>query len=253
MSSRGRAMRARASASICCSPPESVPADCRVRSASAGKWASTRSSSPRSRPRRVQAPRLRFSRTLSSANVPRPSGTCAIPARATASGERRSSERPAREIRPLRRTVPETARSIVVFPAPFAPRTATTSPSPTASETPCRALIGPYRASTRSSSSSGAKVCLYYGRIASHLGRCSGRDPPAEAQDVDPVGDAHDEVNVVFDDEDGELELGAEAPDERRQPLHLLVVEAAGGLVEEQQSRPRREGAGELDALPRAV
>jgi hypothetical protein len=50
---------------------------------------------------------------------------------------------PANAIRPLRRTVPDTARNVVVFPAPFAPSTATTSPSSTASVTPCSALTGP--------------------------------------------------------------------------------------------------------------
>ena len=49
--------------------------------------------------------------------------------------ERRSSERPASEIRPARRTVPETARSVVVFPAPFGPRYPKTSPSRTARST----------------------------------------------------------------------------------------------------------------------
>ena len=39
-------------------------------------------------------------------NVPRPSGTCAIPARATASGPPRSGL-PSNVISPLRRTVPE--------------------------------------------------------------------------------------------------------------------------------------------------
>jgi hypothetical protein len=44
---------------------------------------------------------------------------------------------------PLCRTVPETARSVVVFPAPFAPRTATIEPSSTASDTPCSAFVAP--------------------------------------------------------------------------------------------------------------
>src|SRR5439155_5893348 len=102
----------------------------------------------------MYAPSRRFSRTDSSAKVPRPSGTCAIPRRATASGAR-GSRSPAKTSSPLRRTVPEIARSVVVFPAPFAPSTATSSPSSTSSETPWSALTGPYRASTSRSSSSG--------------------------------------------------------------------------------------------------
>src|SRR5436305_1390155 len=50
---------------------------------------------------------------------------------------------PSKSITPLRATVPEIARRVVVLPAPFAPRTATTSPSPTVSDTPRRACTGP--------------------------------------------------------------------------------------------------------------
>ena len=65
-----------------------------------------------------------------------------MPARATASGPPRSGF-PANVIRPVRRTVPETARSVVVFPAPFAPSTATIAPSGTSSEIPRSAWTGP--------------------------------------------------------------------------------------------------------------
>ena len=65
-----------------------------------------------------------------------------MPWRATPSGDRAIPE-PANVIAPERRTVPEIARRVVVLPAPFAPSTATTSPSPTSSETPCRALTAP--------------------------------------------------------------------------------------------------------------
>ena len=85
---------------------------------------------------------MRFSTTVSSVNVPRPSGTWAMPAFATASGPPRSGF-PAKTISPLRRTVPETARSVVVLPAPFAPSTATTAPSGTSRETPLSACTGP--------------------------------------------------------------------------------------------------------------
>jgi hypothetical protein len=138
----GRATIARPSASICCSPPESVPACCPLRSSSRGKYLKTRCASSLMPPRRVYAPSRRFSQTESSLNVPRPSGTCAIPARAAAPG-RRGSFLSSKITSPLRRTVPETARSVVVLPAPFAPSTATSSPSPTSSEIPCRAFTGP--------------------------------------------------------------------------------------------------------------
>ena len=119
----GRSISARASASICCSPPLSVPA----------RW-SRRSSSQRevaehallvlldaARSRRTYAPRRRFSRTVRSVSVPRPSGTWAIPAASTASGELRGDALAGEDDPPLRRTVPEIARRVVVLPAPFAP------------------------------------------------------------------------------------------------------------------------------------
>ena len=116
-------MNARASASICCSPPESVPACWSRRVASHGKYSSTRSSRPRPAPvaARVRA-ELEVLADVSSANVPRPSGTCAIPSRATASGRARQRLAVEADLA-VARTVPEIARSVVVLPAPFAPST----------------------------------------------------------------------------------------------------------------------------------
>ena len=84
-----------------------------------------------------------FSQTVSSEKRPRPSGTWATPRRATDSGRRRAIERPPKTISPAVRTIPEIARSVVVLPAPFAPSSATTSPSSTESETSWSARIGP--------------------------------------------------------------------------------------------------------------
>jgi len=48
--------------------------------------------------------------------------------------------------------------SVVDLPAPFAPIIATISPGSTVSETPCRTLIGPYPASSFSTSRRGGIV-----------------------------------------------------------------------------------------------
>ena len=56
---------------------------------------------------------------------------------------RRAAACPAKRISPLRRTIPEIARSVVVLPAPFAPSTATIAPSGTSSETPWSACTAP--------------------------------------------------------------------------------------------------------------
>jgi hypothetical protein len=50
---------------------------------------------------------------------------------------------PSKTTSPDFRTVPEIARSVVVFPAPFAPRIETACPCSTWSETPCSARIAP--------------------------------------------------------------------------------------------------------------
>ena len=81
MSRRGRAMRPRPIAHICCSPPTASPRAARWRSASSGKSWKTQSSVVR---RTVRAaaerhPSSRFSSTVMVGKSWRPSGTWAIP------------------------------------------------------------------------------------------------------------------------------------------------------------------------------
>ena len=66
------------------------------------------------------------------------------------------------------------------------------------------------------------------------------------------IGDPHDEVHVVLHEQDGQLELVAQAADECAQALDLLVVQAAGGLVEQEQPGPGGERPRQLDPLERA-
>ncbi len=64
--------------------------------------------------------------------MPRPSGTCATPMRATALALMLEVSFPSTVIVPaIGWTIPEMARSVVVLPAPFAPSRATTSPGAT--------------------------------------------------------------------------------------------------------------------------
>ncbi len=94
--------------------------------------------------RTAYAPISRFSRTLMRAKTRRPSGTCPKPSRAIASGRMPVTLLPRKRIWPdVARTKPLIARSVVVFPAPFAPRSATISPSSTFSEMPRSARIPP--------------------------------------------------------------------------------------------------------------
>ena len=68
--------------------------------------------------------------------MPRPSGTWAMPARTRSSGARPSMRPPAKCTEPSVLTSPETALSVVVFPAPLAPRIVVIPPSSTSKLTP---------------------------------------------------------------------------------------------------------------------
>ncbi len=89
MSSRGLEMNAMPRVSICCWPPDRLPAGSSSRWASAGKISSTRAvaalTSALSR-RSIQAARRRLSPTLSWVNTPWPPGTCDTRRMATSLG-----------------------------------------------------------------------------------------------------------------------------------------------------------------------
>ena len=137
--SRGSAISARPMASICCSPPDSVPACCFFLSSRRGKYPKTRS---KVRPKlerslAVNDPNRRLSMTLRPEKVPRPSGTCATPMRAISSGFLPQMSSPNSDISPLVWIIPQIARNVVVLPAPLAPRRAVTWPPGTSKSIPC--------------------------------------------------------------------------------------------------------------------
>ena len=139
ISSRGRQMSARASASICCSPPDSVPAGLAplqrredvVYASSTRLVVSAASSLARAAARRSvsSTPRL--------GKMPRPSGTCSRPRRVIRSAGWPVMSSPPNRTQPaMAGIIPEMARSVVVLPAPFAPSRATISPSSTSRSMP---------------------------------------------------------------------------------------------------------------------
>lgn len=72
----------------------------------------------------------RFSRTVRLGKIRRPAGTRATPFRAMRKGRMRATSWPLKRTRPDRGAVrPMMLRMVVVFPAPFRPMSATTSPS----------------------------------------------------------------------------------------------------------------------------
>ena len=145
---RGRDISARPIASICCSPPDRVPATCLRRSLSRGKRVNTISRSSSipflEAAVRIYAPISRFSSTDMLANTRRPSGTCANPILTIRWGSvlvilvSINSTEPVRE-----RSRPDTVCMAVVLPAPLAPMRETISPSPTSKDRPLRAWMAP--------------------------------------------------------------------------------------------------------------
>src|ERR671919_205454 len=92
-------------------------------------------------------------------------------------------------------TMPHTARSVVVLPAPLAPRMVVMPPASTAKSTPCRTRVQPYCAMSR---------------------RALG-DLPAEVEDHDLVRDLHDESHVMLHEEDRHPAPLADRPQQRGQ------------------------------------
>ena len=146
-SRRGCAISARPIATICCCPPDSVPAGTSSLSRTAGNSVQTyveRSGGARGAPR-ARSCRFRDSRARSSAtNSRRPSGTSAIPApqkRCGASGRR--SQPSIDNASAVAGCSPASALISVVLPAPLGPTTQTSSPAPIVSDTPHSAGAAP--------------------------------------------------------------------------------------------------------------
>ena len=131
-STLGSDTNARAIASICCSPPDNSPALRRASGCKAGKSASARSRASRRAVRSPVKPRRMFSSTVKSKNSERSSGTCATPRRGSMCGRTPTIVAPSTSTRPeIGARRPESVSKVVVLPAPFGPRSATTSPAPT--------------------------------------------------------------------------------------------------------------------------
>ena len=73
-------------------------------------------------------------------------------------------------------------------------------------------------------------------------------DEPAVAQHRHAVGDGVDLVEEVGDEDDGDA-VGAQPTHHLEELLHLVGVEARGGLVEDEHARLDVDGAGDRDEL----
>src|SRR5438105_1205370 len=169
-------------------------------------------------------PTRRFSSTVSSGITACPSGTWAIPARTICSGPRPARSAPASRMRPPRGlSMPLTARSSVVLPAPLAPSTAVIAEVPAEMLTRFSATTPPYPAVSSSTASAGvagavalltggAEVGRGHGRVVLDLARGSRRDHLPEVEDHERVADGHHQVHVVLDHHEGSF--GGQVTDE---------------------------------------
>src|SRR5579883_171865 len=97
-----------------------------------------------------------------------------------------------------------------------------------------------------------AKIGFDHGRIVSYFLRRPFGDLDAVIEHINPVRELHDQVELVLDQQDGH----AATLQRRNQRLHfgrLGRIHAGGRLVEQQQPRPERQRAGDLDPPPVGV
>src|SRR5262245_36509123 len=256
--SRGSDISARESASICCSPPESVPAGWEARSRRRGKAymaRSIRASTFRRSLRYLKPPISRFSRTVSAGNTRRPSGTSAMPAAVRAWAGRRVMSAPPKVIFPfLGSNDPATPRRIVLLPAPLAPIRVTISPSATSKEMSRTAGTSPYASARLSTLSSklASEVRLDHARVRLHFARRAFEERQAMVHDKHALGDVHDEVHVVLDHQDCDVSF-SDVLESFQQKVHFGGVQPRGRLVEHEELRPRGERPGDLEHALLAV
>src|SRR5690606_38399858 len=214
----GLTMSERANSTCFCCPPDSRPASCFHRSPTMGKRFCTNAtrSAIFCLSRRVYAPRSTFSATVISRNTLWPWSTCARPDCSISCGPWPVTSRPPTRTRPERGlSSPLATLSTVDLPAPFGPTRHTTVAAGTRIVRPRSTIAArPYPAWTSSSSrryscvapapgvGSDTKVGLQDSRVGLHDGGGPLGDRPAPVEHDDVVGQAHDHVHVVLDDEE---------------------------------------------------
>src|SRR5688572_15419055 len=130
---------------------------------------------------------------------------------------------------------PAMLRISVDLPAPFGPRTSTTSPGRTTRLTSCRTGTRPYPADRfRTSSIASPREQRANARIGHDLVRRAFGHDCAGVQHGDAIRDAPDEVQIVLDEDDRSPERVAQVAQERRELLSLFLREARRRPVEQQ-------------------
>jgi hypothetical protein len=92
-----------------------------------------------------------------------------------------------------------------------------------------------------------AEVGLDHPRVRADVLRQALGDLLAVVEHRHALRDAHHDLHVVLDQEDRQVLLVSQAPDQRREVPRLVRVHACRGLVEQEQPRSERERAGHLE------
>ena len=255
ISSFGEQARPRPIATICCSPPDRVPASCARRSASTGKQGqdAVEVAAPAARPAGSVGAHLQIlddghaREHLAAFRHVRDAEVRALRRQA-----RRSKSRPSNEMRPLPgTTVPEMALNSVVLPAPLGPTMATNCPSLTCNDTSVSACDPPYETVSDSTCSNGvhpfaAEIGFDDRRGPRHLAparprpaRCRGRAPAAASA-------RRTMACIVWSMMTTVVPSLRERADHSDHLLDFLPPEPGQGLVQQQQLRARRQRARQL-------
>ena len=147
------------------------------------------------------------------------------------------------------------ARSMVVLPAPLAPTTESVSPSSTVERHAAeRGQVAVRHLDVRSSrrlmtASLLAEIGLDDAPVAGDLGGRPLGELLAVVQHDEPVGERHDRLHHVLDDEQAHAG-GVHAADERDDLVDLRRIEPGHDLVEQEELRPGGEAARHLEPLP---
>src|SRR3954469_13578141 len=192
-----------------------------------------------------------------SRKISRPSGTCEMPSPTILSEPRRLIDRPRNTMSPfVGGTIPQITFSVVLFPAPLAPRSATMLCSGTRRLTSDSASIRPYVADTLASWIMSATARLLRAEIrlddagmVLHLQRRPFRNLLPEAQHGDPIRDRHDELHHVLDQEDSDTSRLVEIGKKLVQLLDLARAETGRRLVEKQKPGRDCKGSRNLQEL----
>src|SRR5882672_3335289 len=148
---------------------------------------------------------------------------------------------------------PEIACSVVLLPAPLRPSITVNSPLCASREMPCTTSALPYATCRLSTLSSGrstltscSQVYADHFRIALHFVRGAVLDYRADVQRGHAIGDAKHEIGMVLDQQDSYARL-AHDPDYRAKMVNLGSGQAACRFVEQDEARPLRQAAGDLE------